>query len=72
MTYRIAAGLHQGRKVVTLQTLPDGAKLSVMASERSGASPCTLASRPARINEPSANGCVGTLATRPSRESGYR
>jgi hypothetical protein len=62
ITYRIAAGPQQGRKVFTLQTLPPVTSPSMTEWAGSPASPCTPVSRRGRINARSSSGCVGISA----------
>jgi hypothetical protein len=62
ITYRIAVGPQQGRKVFTLQTLP----------ARSPGSSCMPAWRRGPIDARSSSGCAGTSAGRPSRRSACR
>lgn len=73
ITYRIAGGPQQGRKVFTIQTLPAcDEPFDAGIGKVGGGSPCTPVWRRGRINGRSSSGCVATSAGRPSRKSACR
>ena len=73
ITYRIAVGPHAGRKVFTLQTLPDcNEPFDDQVGKVAGFSARMLASQPGRTNARSWNVCAATLQGQRCRKSGCR
>lgn len=72
ITYRIAVGPRQGRKVFTLHTLPACDESFGDGVGKVGGFSCMRAWRRARMNAKRSNGCAGTSAARRSRRSACR
>jgi hypothetical protein len=73
ITYRIAVGPHQGRKVFTLQTLPScNEPFDDSVGKVAGFSLAKRGSRPGPMNARSWNVCAATLLGRRCRKSGCR